>query len=175
MPLPTTLPSQFTHLRTILLNYYPIVDVGKVLGTIQYKKVETCPVAFVCIHKVFSNEEESIGAEGRKRQKIDAEESEKVSKFMKTFFVRPRKSNSPDFKKSPNAASLLGSKNDTQGKEEIISEAEQQGYDDDHLKIIKKKAGDLFKVEDDNLNDKSLSVDKETDIAKQKERIAKGY
>ncbi|GBN85260.1 hypothetical protein AVEN_41125-1 [Araneus ventricosus] len=75
------------------------------------------------------------GAEDRKRRKIDAEESEKASKFMKTFFVRPRESNSPDFKKSPNATSLLGSKNDTQSKEEIIFEAEQQGYDDDHLKI----------------------------------------
>ncbi|GBM61241.1 hypothetical protein AVEN_145418-1 [Araneus ventricosus] len=110
------------------------------------------------------------GAEGRKRRKIDAEESEKASKFMKTFFVRLRESNSPDFKKSPNATSLLGSKNDTQSKEEIISEAEQQGYDDHHLKI-KKKGGDLFKEEDDNLNDKHLSIDKEKDIAKQKEVI----
>ncbi|GBO30071.1 hypothetical protein AVEN_122919-1 [Araneus ventricosus] len=75
------------------------------------------------------------GAEGRKRRKIDAEKSEKARKFMKTFFARPRESNSPDFKKSPNATSLLGSKNGTQGKEEIISETEQHGYDDDHLKI----------------------------------------
>ncbi|GBO27690.1 hypothetical protein AVEN_65036-1, partial [Araneus ventricosus] len=81
------------------------------------------------------NEEKRIGSEGRKRRKIDAEESEKASKFMKTFFVRPWESNSPDFKKSSNATSLLGPKNDTQSKEKIISEAEQQGYDDDHLKI----------------------------------------
>ncbi|GBN64857.1 hypothetical protein AVEN_81175-1 [Araneus ventricosus] len=75
------------------------------------------------------------GDEGRKRRKNDAEESEKASRFMKTFFGRPRESNSPDFTKSPNTTSLLGSKNDTQGKEEIISETEQHGYDDHHLKI----------------------------------------
>ncbi|GBM80646.1 hypothetical protein AVEN_87026-1 [Araneus ventricosus] len=79
------------------------------------------------------------GAEGRKRRKIEGGESETVSKFMKTFFVRPRKSDSPDFKKSPNATSLLGFKNYTQGKEDIISAAEQQGYDDDHLKFFFKR------------------------------------
>ncbi|GBM71417.1 hypothetical protein AVEN_185724-1 [Araneus ventricosus] len=61
--------------------------------------------------------------------------------------------------------------NDTQGTEEIISEAEQQGYEDDYRKI-KNEVGDLLKVEDDNLNDKNLSTDKETDIAKQKELIS---
>ncbi|GBN13959.1 hypothetical protein AVEN_223284-1 [Araneus ventricosus] len=80
------------------------------------------------------------GTEGRK---INAEESEKVSKFIKSIL------------------------NDTQGTEEIISEAEQQGFEDYHRKI-KNKVGDLFKVEDDNLNGKNLSIDKETDIAKQK-------
>ncbi|GBN00295.1 hypothetical protein AVEN_99823-1 [Araneus ventricosus] len=111
-----------------------------------------------------------LGAEDRKRRKIDAEESEKASKFMKTFFMRPKESNSPDFKKSPNATILLRSKNDTQSKEEIIYETEQQGYDDDHLQILK-KGGYLFKEEEDNLNDKHLSIDKEKDIAKQKEVI----
>ncbi|GBN20937.1 hypothetical protein AVEN_9299-1, partial [Araneus ventricosus] len=93
--------------------------------------------SFVFLNYSAMKKKES-GAEGRERRKIDAEESEKVSKFMKTFFVRPRESNSPDVKKSPNATSLLRSKSDAQSKEEIISEAEQQGFDDDHLKIKKK-------------------------------------
>ncbi|GBL80116.1 hypothetical protein AVEN_29110-1 [Araneus ventricosus] len=127
---------------------------------------------FVCIHKLFSIEEDRIRAEGSKKRKIDAEESEKASKFMKTFFVRPRKSNSPDFKKSPNATSLLGSKNDTQGKEGSYLRLNKRA----RMMIISKffflkKGGDLFKVEDDNLNDKNLSIDKETDIAKHKELI----
>ncbi|GBN90112.1 hypothetical protein AVEN_192788-1 [Araneus ventricosus] len=39
------------------------------------------------------------GAEGRKRREIDAKESERASKFMKTFFVRPRENKEKDIAK----------------------------------------------------------------------------
>ncbi|GBM38516.1 hypothetical protein AVEN_110195-1 [Araneus ventricosus] len=118
-------PFLVSQMSLVFQNKTSLLDNARISNN-SYVRALVSRASFVFLNYSTMKKKES-GAEGRKRREIDAEESERASKFMKTFFVRPRESNSPDFKKSPDATSLLGSENDTQSKEEIISEAEQQG------------------------------------------------